>query len=217
MTQLILPLDHRPALGREDFLVSECNRAAVAWIDQWQHWPAHTLLLYGPPGCGKSHLADVYVKNSGATVIRADELNDMRGQEPPTHILLEDAPPSPAGEEGLFHLINWVREARGSLLITSRDAPHSWPITLPDLKSRVQAMTATQIGEPDDALFKAILVKLFYDRQLEVNEAVVNYLSSRIERSFQAAKYWVEKLDEEALALKKPVTVPLIKNCFDRA
>jgi len=217
MTQLILPLDHRPALGREDFLVSECNRAAVAWIDQWQNWPAHTLLLYGPSGCGKSHLADVYVKNSGATVIHAGELNDMRSQEPPTHILLEDAPPPQAGEEGLFHLINWVREARGSLLITSRDAPHSWPIVLPDLKSRVQAMTATQISEPDDALFKAVLVKLFYDRQLEVNEAVVNYLGSRIERSFKAAKYWVEKLDEEALALKKPVTVPLIKNCLNQA
>ncbi|MGD8326767.1 MAG: DnaA/Hda family protein [Sphingomonadales bacterium] len=211
MTQLILPLDHRPALGREDFLVSECNRAAVAWIDQWEHWPSHTLMLYGPEGCGKSHLAHVYMKNSGAKVINAADLDEMRDQEPPRHILVEDAPPGSQGEEGLFHLINWVREARGSLLITSRQAPQHWSIALPDLRSRVSAMTATQIGAPDDELLQAVLVKLFYDRQIDVAENVVNFLAARIERSFQAAREWVARIDEAALAQKKPITIPLIR------
>ena len=131
--------------------------------------------------------------------------------------MIEDAPPSPRGEEGLFHLINWVREARGSLLITSREPSQNWPITLPDLRSRVQGMAATPIGEPDDELFKAVLMKLFFDRQLEVPDAVVSYLSPRIERSFEAAKNWVARLDDEALTLKKPITIPLVKNCLDQS
>lgn len=214
MTQLTLPLDHRPALGREDFLISTSNAEAVAWIDRWPEWPMRTLLVYGPEGCGKSHLAQVYRAKSGAVSLTAADLDAMR-DEPPSHIVVEDAPPHGEGEEGLFHLINWVRETQGSLLITSRTAPVNWPLSLRDLSSRVAAMTAVSIGAPDDALLRAVLVKLFHDRQLDVGEAVINFLSTRMERSFAAARDMVTRIDEFALAEKKPITVPLARQVFE--
>lgn len=215
MTQLILPLDHRPALGRGDFLVSHSNAAAVAWIDRWRDWPNQTLLLYGPEGCGKSHLAQVYRKQSGAISWTAASIDAMRDVEPPHHILIEDAPPRAIGEEGLFHLINWVREARGSLLITAPTPPTHWGIELPDLRSRLSAMTKAEIGPADDALLKAVLVKLFDDRQLHIAEPVLNFLCTRMERSFAAAHHWVERIDKAALAEKKAITVPFVRQLID--
>ena len=99
-----------------------------------------------------------------------------------------------------------MREEEAFLLITARAAPASWSVALPDLASRLRAIPTVALSAPDDALLRAVLVKLFADRQLAVDESLVSYLATRIERSFAAARAAVEALDREALRLKRPVT-----------
>lgn len=220
--QLPLDLGHRPALGRDDFLVADCNGAAVAWIDRWPEWPGNGLAIFGPTGCGKSHLAEVWRARSGA---RRIEPAALAAAEPPQ--LMEDAaeclidglydrPANSPDERRLLHLYNLVRERGGHLLLLGRAAPARWPVALPDLKSRLGALPAVEIGPPDDVLLGAVMVKLFADRQLAVSNEVVQYLVARMERSFEAARRIVAALDREALAAHRRVALPLARDVLRR-
>lgn len=219
--QLPLDLGHRPALGMEDFLVAECNRAAVAWLDRWPRWPGPALVIHGPAGCGKTHLAHVWQAESGAVSIVP---GDLAAASPPALMgraragVIEgaDAGLTDAGERGLLHLYNWLAEAGGHLLLTGACAPARWPLRLPDLASRLGAAPAVAVGPPDDALLAAVLVKQFADRQLPVGEEVVTYLLPRMERSFDAVRRLVAALDRAALAARRPVTVPLVREVLAR-
>lgn len=217
MNQLPLPLGHRPALGREDFLVAPGNAEAVAWLDRWPDWPAPALVLHGPEGCGKSHLAHVFAAQTGAPVVagRAGLVLD-----PPTllgdhgAVVIDDADAG-LDEESLFHLYNAIKEADRRLLLTARRAPAAWGLRLPDLASRLQAAPAAAIGPPDDAVMAAVLIKLFADRQLRVGTEVVSYLLRHMERSFSAARALVAAADEASLAEKRAITVPLVRRLLE--
>ena len=222
--QLPLELAPRPALGREDFLVAPCNEVAVAWIDRWPDWPGPALAFYGPPGCGKTHLCQVWRAASGAVEI--DGLQLARA-EPPELLgaartcVLDDAEDLLAGEgagayaEPLLHLYNSLVERGGQLLLTGRAAPARWPTGLADLGSRLSAATAVRLEAPDDALMEALLVKLCADRQLAVGEEVLRYLLARMERSFAAARALVAALDRASLAERRAVTVPLARRVLE--
>ncbi|MAM96171.1 chromosomal replication initiator DnaA [Parvibaculum sp.] len=217
--QLVLELGHRPASGREDFLVAPSNEAAVALIDSWPDWPDRIVALAGPEGSGKTHLAEVWRAASGAEMIAAEKLAkaDIPALVAKGALILEDlATLDPAGERALFHLINLVRAEGASLLITARDPVARLPLKLPDLVSRLRALPGAELGAPDDALLSGILVKLFDDRQLRVTPQVVSYLASRIERSVAAARKIVEELDRTSLSGKRPITVPLAAEILGR-
>lgn len=214
--QLTLDLGHRPAFGRDDFLVSPGNRDAVDWIDRWPDWPGHIVALSGPPGCGKSHLAQVFALKAGAVALAACDLStDIVGTQIDRHgsFVVEEG--ETADERALFHLFNAVREIRGSLLLTSREAPARWPVVLADLKSRLSSIPTARISPPDDTMMEAVLIKLFADRQLNVAPDVVVYVLRRIDRSFAAARRVVAMADKESLAGKRPITVPLMKTLID--
>jgi len=222
IAQLPLDLGHRPALGREDFLVADCNAAAVAWIDRWPDWPGGGLALHGPAGCGKSHLAEVWRGRSGA--IRLDA-GLLAAAEPPQLLGsaracvidgLYDSAAAQPDERRLLHLYNLLRERGGQVLFVARAAPARWPVTLPDLKSRLGALPAVEIGPPDDTLLAAVLVKLFVDRQLAVGADVIDYLARRMERSFEAARRLVGALDREALAAHRRIALPLAREVLRR-
>ncbi len=226
--QLPLELALRPALGREDFLVAPSNQVAVAWIDRWPDWPGPALALYGPPGCGKTHLCQVWRAASGAVEIDAGRLSRA---EPPELLgaaracVLDDveallggaggADGEGANAERLLHLFNSVVERGGQLLLAARAAPARWPCGLADLTSRLAAAPAVRLGAPDDALMEALLVKLCADRQLAVGEEVVRYLLARMERSFAAARALVAALDRTSLAEGRAVTVPLARRVLE--
>ena len=193
--QLALDLGHRPALGREDFLVAPCNENAVAWIDCWPDWPGPALVIHGPAGCGKTHLARVWRQRSGAA----------------ENAVIENAD-RPADDVALFHLYNRHAEEGGHLLLTARTPPARWPERLPDLISRLAASPTVAIGAPDDTLIAQVVVKLFADRQLEAGAEVVSYLVTHMERSFAAARRLVAAADAAALAAKRPITVPLVRD-----
>jgi chromosomal replication initiation ATPase DnaA len=214
--QLALALDHGESLAREDFLPGPSNAAALTLIERWPDWPARTVLLRGPEGSGKSHLAAIWARESGARMLAPRVLG---GADVPVALatgalVLENLTEGGFDEHALFHLLNLAREERAYLLITARSAPATWRIELPDLASRLRALAVVALMPPDDALLRSVLVKLFADRQLSVEESLVSYLATHIERSFAAARAAVAELDREALRLKRPVTRALAGELF---
>ena len=212
--QLALDLGHRPAFGRDDFLVAPGNAEAVAHIDRWPDWSSHALAIFGPPGCGKSHLAHVFALRAAAMVVEPGDVNVssvVNLIEPNSSLVIENGESVP-DPRALLHLFNAMKEKGGHILLTSREPPSRWPVTLPDLKSRLAAVQAVRIDAPDDAMIEAVLVKLFADRQLSVSPDVVAYMLRRMDRSFAAARRIVDLADTESLAGQRPISVPLIKS-----
>lgn len=210
-----IPFDfgHRPSTSGEDFLIAPSNRDAVAWIDKYPDWPAPALIVYGPPGCGKSHLTQVFRGATAAAEIPAARAGDAASLEAAGRAgaaVIDDAEEG-LDEEGLLHLYNFLAERSGHLLLTAPRAPARWNIALADLRSRLLAAPAVEIGRPEDGLIAAVLVKLFSDRQLRVDAAVIDYMVVRMERSLDAARRLVEAIDGVALAEKRDITVPLIR------
>ena len=218
MSQLILDLGHRPALGRQDFLVAPSNQLAVTWIDRWPDWPGPVLAIFGPAGSGKSHLLQVWRAMSGAELVepaalQVDLLPELLGSN---RCLALDGLDTALGgepqrEEALLHLYNMIIERGGHLLLTGREAPARWQLGLADLQSRLTAVQTAELGPPDDDLIEALLVKLFADRQLMVGAEVVRFLLTRMERSFEAARGLVEEIDRRGLETRREITVPLAR------
>ena len=209
--QLVFDLAHRQALGAEDFLVSRSNDAAVEMIDRWPNWPHPASLVAGPQGSGKSHLANVWRLRSGAGTVTAARLDDaaVAALEPGAALVVEDLDRGIADEKALFHLLNRARESKLSLLLTSRIPPGEQEFRVPDLRSRLRALPMVEVQPPDEALLKAVLVKLFTDRQLTVEPLVIDYLAVRMERSMAAASRIVAVVDRLALATHRKLTRPL--------
>lgn len=205
--QLALALPHAESFAREDFLTGTSNQAALAMVERWPDWPDRTLALIGPEGAGKSHLAAIWAEIAGARRVSARALGetDLLSALATGALVVEDAP-ARLDERALFHLLNLVREEQAFLLMTARSPPAGWTVALPDLASRLRAIPLVSLSAPDDALLRALLVKLFADRQLAVDQTVIGYIATRIERSFAAARAAVGELDREALRLKRPVT-----------
>jgi chromosomal replication initiation ATPase DnaA len=205
--QLALALPHCESFAREDFLPGPSNHAALALIESWPDWPARAVALVGPEGSGKSHLAAMWADNAGARFLaaRAVATTDPTSALATGALVVEDLAPGEFDERALFHLMNLARED-AHLLLTTQTEPTRWTVPLPDLASRLRAIPAVTLSPPDDALLRAVLVKLFADRQLAVDESLVAYLATRLERSFAAARVAVDTLDREALRRKRPVT-----------
>ncbi|MGO4571461.1 hypothetical protein [Microvirga sp. 2TAF3] len=201
-----LPLD--PRFGREDFLVSPSNEHAYAMIENWPEWPDTVLLLNGPRGSGKSHLAAIWATTAHAWTIDAFEVT----QDKVPHLVsngalaIEDFDRADRDEAALFHLLNLAREKRAFVLLTASTPPDRWGLKTPDLLSRLRLATSVSLDAPDDALLKAVLVKLFVDRQLVVDTSVVDYIALRIERSLAKAAELVTLLDKEALSRGRRVS-----------
>ncbi|MGZ3411433.1 MAG: chromosomal replication initiator DnaA [Xanthobacteraceae bacterium] len=214
--QLALALGHDESFARDDFLSGPSNAKALALIERWPDWPSRAILLVGPEGSGKSHLAAIWSANSGARTVSArfvEEAN-VPAMLATGALVIEDLSTGFLEERALFHLLNLAREQGAHLLLTARTAPAAWQISLPDLASRLREIPVVILDPPDDALLRAVLVKLFADRQLVIDESLIAYLVTRMERSFAAARAAVAALDREALRQQRPVTRALAGELF---
>ena len=206
--QLAFALPHAESLTRDNFLEGPANAAGLALVDSWPDWPNRIMLLVGPEGSGKSHLAAIWAEQAGgrSTSARALSAAAVPGALTTGALVVEDLRASDFDERALFHLINLAREDEAFVLITARLPPSAFEIELRDLRSRLRAVPTVPLLPPDDQLFRALIVKFCADRQLTVDETVVSYLTTRIERSYAAVRQAVEFLDAEALRLGRPVT-----------
>lgn len=214
--QMPLDLASAPTYAAADFLVAESNRGAVSRLEHWVDWPDFAYALSGPDGSGKTHLAHLFAMRMNAQLIVA---RDLRAAAVPelaeAHgIVVEDGDRG-VDDEALLHLFNLLRERERTLLLTGREPPARWPVTLPDLKSRLATVPVVTIGAPDDALLVKLMVKLFSDRQVRIGQEVPAYVLPRLERSFAAVRAAVETLDRAALAQGRPVTVPLAREVLN--
>ena len=214
--QLVLALDHAVSFAREDFLAGPSNAAALALIESWPDWPARVMALVGPHGSGKSHLAAIWAEMAGARVLAATLLSetDLPAAFATGALVLEDLEPDGLDERALFHLLNLAREQEAYVLLTARSALSGFQVGIRDLASRLRAVPAVVLAPPDDLLLRSLIVKVAADRQLAVDESLVNYLANRIERSFEAAHAAVARLDEEAMRQHRPVTRALASELF---
>ncbi len=171
-------------------------------------------MLSGPPGSGKSHLARIWARRAGAACLAGREVwepaEPLRRVAGAAALVVDDADAAP-DEAALFHLYNAVAGRGGSVLLTASAPPSTWPLVLPDLRSRLLAAWPVLIEAPDETLLAALLVKQFADRQLRVEPPVVGYLAHRLERSFAAARGIVAALDRASLRARRPVTLPLAR------
>ncbi len=214
--QLALALDHAVSFAREDFLGGPSNAAALSLIESWPDWPNRIMALIGPEGAGKSHLAAIWAEITGARVLSAKLLpeTDLPAAFATGALVVEDLDPTDLDERVLFHLINMTKEQNAFVLMTARTPVAAFPVGIRDLASRLRALPSVQLSPPDDGLLRSLIVKLAADRQLTVDEPLVNYLVNRIERSFAAAHSAVEQLDKEALRQQRPVTRALAAELF---
>jgi chromosomal replication initiation ATPase DnaA len=214
--QLTLDLGHAESFARDDFLSGPSNTAALQTIERWPDWPAPVLSLIGPEGSGKSHLASIWAAEVGARFLSGRALRDanLPVALATGALVVEDLAADDFDERALFHLLNLSREEDAFLLLTGRTPPSGLNPAIPDLASRLRAIPVVTLSAPDDSLLRAVLVKLFADRQLAVDESLVAYLLTRLERSFAAAKAAVLQLDAEALRLQRPVTRALAAEIF---
>ena len=221
--QIPMGLSLPAAMGRADFFVTPANARALATIEGWRDWPQGKLVLTGPEGAGKTHLAHLWAAEAGGRVVPASALMESAPDaliSEGARLALEDAEHIAGqreAEEALFHLHNMVLAAQGRLLLTAKAPPARWAVGLPDLASRLQATAVVALAPPDDALLEAVLVKLFADRQLQVPPSLIAYLLPRMERSLAAARALVAELDRRALATRRPVTRRLAAEVLEDA
>lgn len=206
--QLALDLPFETRLDAEDFLVSPSNEEAYGRVEAWPQWTDPVLLLLGPEGSGKSHLAAIWAARSHAWTLPRCDLRDadVPRMASTGALVLEDCDRAQGHEQALFHLLNLVRERRTFLLLTARSVPEAWGLATPDILSRLRLAPRVVLGPPDDGLLRAVLVKLFLDRQLVIDTSVVDYIAQRIERSIPAARAVVESLDRAALERGRRIT-----------
>lgn len=211
--QIPLALDLRPQLDRESFIVSPANRTALDLIESWPAWPTRTVILFGPSGAGKSHLANIWMSVSGAVAADLNEPGNVPGS---VSLYIENIDRGAINEPALFHLINSVSESERYLLLTAQSPIAKWRLRLPDLVSRLRMATPVRLDAPDDELLRQVLVKLFADRQLLVDRAIIDYLLKRMERSLSAARVIVDAVDRRALAENRRISRLLVADVLGR-
>ncbi len=206
--QLALDLPVDSPMEAEDFLVGASNEAAYAALEAWPNWPDRVLVLTGPEASGKSHLAAIWAARAHAWTLQRAALRD---EDVPRLVsagalVVEDCDRATGHEPALFHLLNLARERGTFVLLTARSGVDAWAIATPDLASRLRLAPSVVVGPTDDGLLRAVLVKLFVERQLVVDTSLVDYLALRLDRSIAAARDAVERLDRAGLERGRRIT-----------
>lgn len=195
--QLALPFVLAPAFG--SFIVGDSNAEAWAWMADPSAWPGGRLAVHGAEGVGKSHLLHAFAVRHGGVLVPGEAVRYLVDLPEGGAIAVDDADAAPE-DEALLHLLNGAAEAGLPVLLAGRVAPAQWDVGLPDLRSRLRAVTAVEIGLPDDGLLAGLLARLLAERQLRVDGPVQAYLLARLPRWGAALREAAVLLDRASLA-----------------
>ena len=217
-TQLPLTLPLPSAYDKDSFVIGGANKHALGWLERWPDWPlpSKSLNLYGPSGSGKTHLSYLWAGRGEAVALNSLSHFDQGQFLKTQHVVLDDFGVSGCYDDtAVFHLLNYISSVSGTLLILSPYPVSQHESSLSDLTSRLRSVAAQEIVLPDDGLLKAVLAKHFIDRQCAVSEQVLNYIMSRMERSFLAAQQVSAEMDALALSRKVPVSLTIARQVLD--
>lgn len=211
--QLVMPFARDISYAPEDFIRGEANAQALDIMLRWPDWPYSILLLHGPQGSGKTHLAHVFAKRSHATFIDPARLGNVPADQllVGNHCWVLDDMEAVADEAALAQLINHARARGDYVLLTAQRSAAEQQIPLPDLRSRLLALPAIALLAPDDALLMGVIAKEFADRQLRVSPELLHYVAQRLDRSYTAIHAFVKAVDRVSLSRGRAVTVPLVR------
>jgi len=207
--QLYFNMDREPSFDESNFVVTQSNQDAFEHITMWPEWTINNVVLFGDAGVGKSHLANIWLKRSNGIKLELDEIN-TKIIEKYKNVLIEDIDINQINHHNLFHLINLIREIEGFLLLTSKISPTSLVTKIPDLNSRIRSFSPVKINKPDDYLLEIMILKIFSDKNVIVDEKVIKFLLKRVERSISAIIRLIQRINEKSLEEKRPITVPLV-------
>ena len=217
--QLVMPFAAAASYDAADFIRGESNEEALRWVESWPNWPYSMMLLHGPKGSGKTHLAHVFAERSRATMLDVARL----GIAPADHLLVGnhcwvmDNVNAVRDQPAFAQLINHVRARGDYLLMTASTAASQLPFDLPDLRSRLLALPSIALGAPDDALLLGVMAKAFADRQLRLAPEVMQYAATHLERSYEAMQQFADAVDRLSLARGRAITLPLVRELLNRA
>jgi DnaA regulatory inactivator Hda len=218
--QLLLELPLKPNYSKTDFVESSCNGEAIQWIERWPDWPVKMIAIFGETGCGKTHLAHIWQEKAQAKYLTPSDihqLSPLEATQDTSAIVLDDVDlivNEKSSQDWLFHFYNLMKEDQKDLLLCCQTPPTQWPVSLPDLKSRLATVMSIAVNPPDEEALKAVLFKLCSERGMTLSADVGEYILRRVERSFDSIRSLVATLDQHTLSQHRQLTLGLVREVF---
>ena len=212
LNQLLLELDYKTNFNEHDFYLSKSNSNAFNLINRWPDWEKKILNISGEKFSGKSHLANIFKLKSKAFLVRGNKIDNsiFKSLKLYESIIIDDFEECNE-EEILYSIFNLIDQDSKYLLINSLKPINKIKYKLPDLASRSKNCLYAEIENPDDELLFAIILKNFSDRQIIIEKKIIDFIISRIDRSYRKIDEFIYKIDELSLKKKKPITFNTIK------
>ena len=214
--QLIFNFPFKRNYLKQDFYVSENNFNAFKLIESWPKWPSRLVNIFGPTGCGKTHLVNI-LKTKIQSIIKLsknvseDILRDFKTKE----CLIIDDYNNNIDEKTLYSIINQANQDNKYLIISSTVSIKKFKTKLKDLKSRFTSFVDIGIDLPTDDLIRVILTKNFSDKQIEISEKNIEYILKNIERSYEKINTFSNSIDSLSLIKAQPIKLHLIKKVLN--
>ena len=212
LNQLLLELDYKTNFNEHDFYLSKSNSYAFNFINRWPDWEKKILNISGEKFSGKSHLANIFKLKSKAFLVKGNKIDDsiFKCLKLYESIIIDDFEECNE-EELLYSIFNLIDQDNKYLLINSLKPINKIKFKLPDLASRSKNCLYAEIENPDDELLFAIILKNFSDRQIKIEKKIINFIISRVDRSYRKIDEFIYKVDELSLKKKKPINLKTIK------
>ena len=215
--QLIFNFPFKKTYLSQDFYVSKNNFNAFKLIESWPQWPSRFINIFGPQGCGKTHLANILSSKIGSLIISANKIdNGVIGRYKTKECLIIDDFNNDIEENLLYSIINFALQDNKYLIISSPISLKKFKIKLKDLNSRFTSFIEVGIDLPTDDLIKVILTKNFSDKQISISKKNIDYILNNIDRSYEKINLFSNSIDNLSLEKAKPVNLQLIKDVLKK-